>query len=101
MSTKTALILMVGLLGMPAVYNLTKSVLPQPLAERDRYSVVPLNFCQTPSVGDAGTHEPRALILDRKTGNVTYVRDGVAESSEGKAYWTAGRMLFTDRKLAK
>jgi hypothetical protein len=69
MNTKSAVILMIGLLGIPAVFNFTKQMdSPGP-----RWSVVP--------VARKERHGPQAtwgILLDNRTGEVRYLLSGLA-----------------------
>ena len=75
MNTKSAVILMIGLLGMPAVFNFTT-----PLASPgQRWTVVPVDAGNTP------THmiKPRAVLLDNQTGATRMITDDLI-GEEGK-----------------
>ena len=64
MNTKSAVILMIGLLGMPAVFNFTKQMdSPGP-----RWSVVPVAREQREHFSS-----PWAILLDNRTGQVRYL----------------------------
>ena len=68
MNTKAAVILMLGLLGMPAVFNFTKTMVPT--TDRPRWSVVPISRFQN------RPFDTFAILLDNATGQVRSLTDG-------------------------
>ena len=86
MNTKSAVILMIGLLGIPAVFNFTKQMdSPGP-----RWSVVPVaresRYVTDPMWG---------ILLDNRTGEVRYLLDDVAKGGDGKYSLTNTRVFMS------
>ncbi len=94
MNTKAAVILMIGLLGMPAVFNFTNTKQmanpgQQPMAG-PRWSVVP--------VAENKQFERNApawgILLDNRTGTVRYLLSGLA-GPEGGEFFTNQRVSMS------
>ena len=86
MNTKAAVILMIGLLGMPAVFNFTTP----PASPGPRWTVVPVG-----SGPSENYPTPRALIVDNRTGETSMIHDSLV-GGEGKKVFSPQNILMSN-----
>lgn len=94
MNTKSAVILMIGLLGMPAVFNFTKQMdSPGP-----RWSVVPVSgnrpLGSAPGLG-TGDGPAWGILLDNRTGQVRFLSSDYNGSNPEGKFFTNERVFMS------